>query len=71
MKEGQSLTCSFQIYSVHSLYHTLAFKALALAPAAMERALIQEGDAMLLDRVTLPHFNGTFRLEAFASWKFP
>lgn len=26
---------------------------------------------MPLDRVTLPRFNGTFRLQAFASWKVP
>lgn len=48
-KEGQrepSLTHCVQIYSVQSVDHALAFKAQALAPAAMGQASIQGGDAM-------------------------
>lgn len=47
-KEGQrepSLTHCVWIYSVQSVYHTLAFKVQVLAPAAVGQASIQAGDA--------------------------
>lgn len=53
------------------IYHVLAFRVHALTPAVMERDLLQGGDAVSFDGVPLPHFNGTLRLEAFASCKFP